>query len=83
MNFVAVLDVVSDFILCFLFFMVVLIMIVETIRQVVTGEAWKKKEEGPDEYLERLDKLQETVDLLASKHLDSEAMKELQENANE
>ncbi len=83
MNFVAVLDVVSDFILCFLFFMVVLIMIVETIRQVVTGEAWKKKEEEPDEYLDRLDKLQETVDLLASKHLDSEAMKELQENANE
>ena len=30
-----------------------------------------------DEYIKRLDKLQETVDCLASKHIDNEAMKEL------
>ena len=82
MNFVEVLDVVSDFIFCLIFFIAILVLIVETIRQVITGEAWKNKEE-PDEYLERLDKLQETVELLASKHLDGEAMKELQEMSSD
>ena len=83
MNFVEVLDVVSDFTFCSIFFFFVLVLIVELIKQVITGEFWKKKEEEPDEYLERLDKLQETVELLASKHLDSEAMKELQEMSSD
>ena len=82
MNFVEVLDLVSDFIICLVFLIANLVLIVETIRQVIREEAWKNKEE-PDEYLERLDKLQETVELLASEHLDGEAMKELQGNENE
>ena len=37
----------------------------------------KEADEESDVYIEKLNKLQETVDLLASKHLDSEAMREL------
>lgn len=36
--------------------------------------------EENDVYIEKLNKLQETLDLLASEHIDSEAMRELMEN---
>ena len=46
------------------------------IEEIINAGAMANIEE--DEYIKRLDKLQDTLDCLASKHLDAETMRELQ-----
>ena len=79
MNAVEILDIISDAYVVVFWTLFLVGFVVLLIYELVTGKFFKEPEE--DELMKKIDKLQQSVDCLASEHIDAEAMKEIQ-NAN-
>ena len=79
MNVVEILDVISDAYIVFFWSLFLLYMVIMFVYELVTGKLFNKEETEEDPLMKKIDKLQETVDCLASEHIDAEAMKDLQE----
>lgn len=80
MNAVEILDIISDAYVVVFWTLFLVGFVVFLIHELVTGK-FKEEEPDEDELMKKIDKIQETVDCLASEHIDAEAMKEIQ-NAN-
>ena len=81
MNAVEILDIISDAYMVGFWTLFLVGFVVYLIYELVTGKFFKEEEPDEDELMKKIDKIQETVDCLASEHIDAEAMKEIQ-NAN-
>lgn len=81
MNAVEILDIISDAYVVVFWTLFLVGFVVFLIHELVTGKFFKEEEPDEDELMKKIDKIQETVDCLASEHIDAEAMKEIQ-NAN-
>ena len=77
MTAVQIIELISDVCIVGFFSLVVIMYIILAIKYIFTGKGFEEPEEE-DIYIEKLDKLQNTIDCLASKHLDAETMRELQ-----
>ena len=77
MTAVQIIELISDVCIVGFFSLVVIMYIILAIKYIFTGKGFEEPEEE-DIYIEKLDKLQDTLDCLASKHLDAETMRELQ-----
>ena len=76
MNAVEILDIISDAYVVVFWTLFLVGFVVLLIYELVTGKFFKEPEE--DELMKKIDKLQQSVDCLASEHIDAEAMKEIQ-----
>lgn len=80
LNILGIIQVISNCCLILWTVMLIIFMILAAVKELFFDES---EPEECDDVIEKLNKLQETVDCLASKHLDAEAMKDLQCRNNE
>ena len=78
MNAVEILDIISDAYIVGFWSLFLIGFVVLFIYELVTGKFFKEEEPDEDELMKKIDKLQQSVDCLASEHIDAEVMKEIQ-----